>query len=88
MVIVSFKPQTPENNNAFCSSSESNKRNARDRTLDLPFFFRYKHKTSFENHLSVYQVYPGYYTQSSTRREFALLVAGQLLWSRLFVISG
>ena len=43
-----------ENYNAFCSASESNKQNPRDRTLDLPFFFRYKQilllKTIFRVH--------------------------------------
>ena len=46
MVIVSFKPKIPENYNAFCSASESNKRNPRDGTLDLPSFFLYTHITS------------------------------------------
>ena len=31
------------------SAPESNKQNPRDRTLDLPFFFRYKHIPSFKN---------------------------------------
>ena len=35
MVIASFKPLMLENYNTFCSTSESNKRNPRDRTLDL-----------------------------------------------------
>ena len=34
---------------ALCSVSESNKQNPRDRTLDLPFFFRYKHIPSLKN---------------------------------------
>ena len=34
---------------AFCSVSESSKQNPRDRTLDLPFFFRYKHIPSLKN---------------------------------------
>ena len=31
------------------SAPESNKQNPRDRTLDLPFFFRYKHIPSLKN---------------------------------------
>ena len=31
------------------SYSESNKQSTQDRTLDLPFFFRYKHPTSLKN---------------------------------------
>ena len=38
-----------QNFNALCSVSESNKQNLRDRALDLPFFFRYKHIPSLEN---------------------------------------
>ena len=34
---------------ALCSASESNKQNLRDRILDLPLFFRYKHITSLKN---------------------------------------
>ena len=49
MVIVSFKPEIPENYNAFCSAFESNEQTSRDRTLDLPFFCRYKHTTSLKN---------------------------------------
>ena len=37
------------NCNALCSVSESNKQNPRDRTLDLPFFFCYKHIPSLKN---------------------------------------
>ena len=55
MAIVSLKSQIPKNCNAFCSASESNKRNPRDRTLDLRFFFRYKHIISLKNHLSLVQ---------------------------------
>ena len=55
MVIVSFKPKIPENYNAFCSASESNKQDPRDRTSDLPSCFRYKHITSLKNHLSLAQ---------------------------------
>ena len=51
MLIVSLKPKIPENYNA-CSATESNKQNPRDRTLCLPFFFRYKHKASIKNLLS------------------------------------
>ena len=36
------------NCNALCSVSESNKQNAPDRTLDLPFFLHYKDITSLE----------------------------------------
>ena len=32
-----------------CSAPESNKQNAPDRTLDLPFFFHYKDITSLKN---------------------------------------
>ena len=39
MVIVLFKPKIPDNYNAFCLASESNKQNLLDRTLDLPFSF-------------------------------------------------
>ena len=45
----------PENNNAFCSASESNTQNPQDTTSDLPFFFRYKHIISLKNHLSLAQ---------------------------------
>ena len=51
MVIVSFKPKIPLNCSAFCSASEANKQNSRDRVLDLPLFFLYKHITSLKNHL-------------------------------------
>ena len=47
MVIVLLKPKIPENYNAFCSISESNKQNPRGRTLDLPFFC-YEHITSLK----------------------------------------
>ena len=33
----------------YSSAPESNKRNPRERTLDLPFSFRYKHITSLKN---------------------------------------
>ena len=42
----------PENYNAFCSASELNKPNPGDRSLDLPFFFRYKHISSLKSNLS------------------------------------
>ena len=48
MVIVSIKPNISKNNNAFYSASASNKQNPQDGTLDLPFFFRYKHITSLK----------------------------------------
>ena len=35
--------------NSYSSAPESNKQNLRDRTLDVPFFFCYKHLTSLEN---------------------------------------
>ena len=35
--------------NALCLVSEKNKQNPRDRTLDLPFFFRYKHVPSLKS---------------------------------------
>ena len=38
-----------KNLNALYCVSESNKQNPRDRTLDLPFFFRYKHIPSLKN---------------------------------------
>ena len=38
-----------QNCNALCSVSESNKQNPQDRTLDLPFFCRYKHIPSLKN---------------------------------------
>ena len=38
-----------QNCNALRSVSESNKQNAPDRTLDLPFFFHYEHITSLKN---------------------------------------
>ena len=53
MVIVSFKSSIPENYNAFCSTSESNKHNPRDRTLGSPSFCRNKHITSLKNHISL-----------------------------------
>ena len=48
VVIVSFKPKIPENYKVSCCASESNKETSRDRTLDLPSFFRYKHITSLK----------------------------------------
>ena len=53
MVIVSFKLKIPENYKAFCSASESNKQNPRNKTLDLTSFSNYKHRTSLKNHLSL-----------------------------------
>ena len=53
MVIVSFQPYIPKDYNAFCSATESKKQNPRERTLDLPFLFRYKHITSLKSHLSL-----------------------------------
>ena len=38
-----------ENRNAFCAASESRKQKPRDRTLDLPFFFRLKDITSLKS---------------------------------------
>ena len=55
MVIVSSKPKIPEKCNAFCPTSKANKQNLRDGTLDLPFFFFYKHITSLKNPLSLAQ---------------------------------
>ena len=52
MIIVSLKPKIPENYNAFCSATESNKQNPRAKTLALPLFFPYKHITSLKNHHS------------------------------------
>ena len=47
MIIVSFKPKIPENYNAFCSASESNKQNPRHRTLDFaPFLSLQSHNFS------------------------------------------
>ena len=57
-----------KNYNAICSATELDKQNPRDRTLDLPFLFRYKH---IQLHLK-----PPF---SWTRREFALMVPGQRL---------
>ena len=37
------------NVNSYCSAPESNKQNLRDITLDLPFFFCYKHLSSLKN---------------------------------------
>ena len=34
------------NVNSYSSAPESDKQNPLDRTIDLPYFFRYKHKTS------------------------------------------
>ena len=51
MVIVLFEPKIPETNDAFCSASEANKQNPRDRTLDLPSFIRCEHITSLMNHI-------------------------------------
>ena len=58
MVIVSFKPKIPEYYIALCSASKSksNKQDPRDRTLDLPFFFRSKDITSHKNRLLLEQV--------------------------------
>ena len=55
MVIVSFKPYILKNYNAFSSASESNKRNPRDRTFNLPSSFCFKYITSLKNHLSLAQ---------------------------------
>ena len=41
--------------NSYSSTPESNKQNLRDRTLDLPFFFRYKHITSLITSLRPHQ---------------------------------
>ena len=77
MAIVTFKPQIPEKYNAFCSASESSKQNPRDRTLDLPFFFHYKHMNSLKRHLPIAQgetfLPPG---QFCGRVCFGLLVEG------------
>ena len=35
MLDVSFKPYIPENYDAICSASESNKQNLRDKTLGI-----------------------------------------------------
>ena len=43
------------NYNAFHSASESSEQTPRDRMLDLPFCFRYKHKMFLINHLSLAQ---------------------------------
>ena len=40
------------NVSSYSSAPESNKQNPPDRTLDLPFFFRYKYITPLENHPS------------------------------------
>ena len=45
----------PENYNAFCLASESNKQNLRGRNLGFPIFFRYKHITSVKNHILLAQ---------------------------------
>ena len=56
-----------KNCNVLCLVSESNKQNPRDRSLDLPFFFRYKDLPSFKK-----------LPFARTKREFAVLVSGQL----------
>ena len=43
MIIVSFKPEYLRIIMPFCSASESNKRNLRDRTLDFSFHFIFTH---------------------------------------------
>ena len=53
MLIVSFKPKIPKNYDAFCSASESNNQNPRQKACDLPFIFRYIHITSLKSHLSL-----------------------------------
>ena len=55
MLIVSFRPKMPENYDIFCSASETNKQNPRDRASDFPSFFGYKHITSLKNHLLLAQ---------------------------------
>ena len=40
------------NVNSYSSAPELDKQNPPDRTIDLPFFSRYKHITSLKNHLS------------------------------------
>ena len=55
-----------KNDNALCSASEYIKQNLADRTLDLPFSFRLKHITSLKPPVA------------RTKREFAVLVSGQL----------
>ena len=52
MVTVSFKLYIHENYNTICSASESINKTQRDKALNLPFFFRYKHITSPKNHLT------------------------------------
>ena len=37
------------NVNSYSSAPESNRSNPPDRTMDLPFFFRYKHLTSLKS---------------------------------------
>ena len=37
------------NVHSYSSAPESNRPNLPDRTMDLPFFFRYKHLTSLKN---------------------------------------
>ena len=53
MVILSLKPKVPENYIVFCSASQSNKLNPRDRALDSPSFFRYKHITFHLHRMNV-----------------------------------
>ena len=55
MAIVRFTPKIFENYNIFGVASESNKRNPRDRTLYLPFFFLYKNITYLKSDLSLAQ---------------------------------
>ena len=47
--LLTFECYTCKDCNAFCLASESRKQNPPDRTLDLPFFIRYKHLTSLKN---------------------------------------
>ena len=53
--------------NHYSSAPEWNRQNPPDRTMDLPFFFRYKQITSLKK---------GPFAR--TNREFAMLVSGQL----------
>ena len=38
--------------NSYSAAPESTRQNAQDRTIDLPFFFHYKHLTSLKNNPS------------------------------------
>ena len=65
------------------TAPESNKQNPRDRTFDLPSFFRYKHVTSLKTHLLLAQ---GESLPYWFRGNFCGRVCFDLLVERIFFV--